>query len=319
MENLFEADIRQPLVESFAFGFYALSMMLVETLYVAGNFGLYISRRVELEGWDIELAFRKLAGRLENPLVDKLKHVVILLLLPMSLVAFSGTSSTVSAEELIAEEHDELFSDTPEDPYVIITEILESPEFGEEQTTTRWHLREKFEKDDKPARDFAWVTLLAHGLKILLWALVILGLAAVAYVLVRRALSHLGISKPPEADEWEQTLVHGEDAGTDGYVLPEDIVGHARRAWHGGEEERALSLLYLGTLEILEARYAILLDPGQTAYECVRTVRSAGGPHELVAALRDDGMDARHIPEVADIVRTLAAELEAGDVVLIMS
>jgi UDP-N-acetylmuramate: L-alanyl-gamma-D-glutamyl-meso-diaminopimelate ligase len=42
-------------------------------------------------------------------------------------------------------------------------------------------------------------------------------------------------------------------------------------------------------------------------------------PHELVSQLQADGVDARHIPDVDEIVHTLAAELAAGDVVLIMS
>jgi UDP-N-acetylmuramate: L-alanyl-gamma-D-glutamyl-meso-diaminopimelate ligase len=42
-------------------------------------------------------------------------------------------------------------------------------------------------------------------------------------------------------------------------------------------------------------------------------------PHELAAQLRDLTVDARHIPDVDDIVRTLIPELEPGDVVLIMS
>jgi UDP-N-acetylmuramate: L-alanyl-gamma-D-glutamyl-meso-diaminopimelate ligase len=42
-------------------------------------------------------------------------------------------------------------------------------------------------------------------------------------------------------------------------------------------------------------------------------------PEQLTAQLRADGVDARHIPEVDDIVRTLAPELEPGDIVLIMS
>jgi UDP-N-acetylmuramate: L-alanyl-gamma-D-glutamyl-meso-diaminopimelate ligase len=48
--------------------------------------------------------------------------------------------------------------------------------------------------------------------------------------------------------------------------------------------------------------------------------RSTGmDPHELVAQLRADAVDARHIPDVDDIVRTLVPELEEGDVVLVMS
>jgi UDP-N-acetylmuramate: L-alanyl-gamma-D-glutamyl-meso-diaminopimelate ligase len=42
-------------------------------------------------------------------------------------------------------------------------------------------------------------------------------------------------------------------------------------------------------------------------------------PHELAAQLRDLAVDARHIPDVDDIVHTLTPELEPGDVVLIMS
>lgn len=43
------------------FGLIALS--IAETLYVAGGFALYLNRRTHLEGWDIELAFRRLAER----------------------------------------------------------------------------------------------------------------------------------------------------------------------------------------------------------------------------------------------------------------
>ena len=38
---------------------------LVSPFYVAGGFGLYLNRRAELEGWDIEIAFRRMALRLD--------------------------------------------------------------------------------------------------------------------------------------------------------------------------------------------------------------------------------------------------------------
>ena len=37
---------------------------IVEPLYVAGGFSLYLNRRTVLEGWDIEIAFRRMARRL---------------------------------------------------------------------------------------------------------------------------------------------------------------------------------------------------------------------------------------------------------------
>ena len=42
---------------------YALAICAIEPLYVAGGFALYVNRRVWLEGWDIDLAFRKLEQR----------------------------------------------------------------------------------------------------------------------------------------------------------------------------------------------------------------------------------------------------------------
>lgn len=43
---------------------HALAMALVGPLYVAGGFTLYLNRRTILEGWDIEIAFRRMAPRI---------------------------------------------------------------------------------------------------------------------------------------------------------------------------------------------------------------------------------------------------------------
>jgi len=42
---------------------YALCVLVVEPFYVAAGFSLYINRRMYLEGWDIDLVFRKLSRR----------------------------------------------------------------------------------------------------------------------------------------------------------------------------------------------------------------------------------------------------------------
>jgi hypothetical protein len=44
---------------------YLLILSVVEPFYAAAGFTLYLNRRTELEGWDIELGFRTLATRLE--------------------------------------------------------------------------------------------------------------------------------------------------------------------------------------------------------------------------------------------------------------
>lgn len=42
---------------------YALAVSVVEPLYVASGFMMYLNRRTLLEAWDVELAFRTLANR----------------------------------------------------------------------------------------------------------------------------------------------------------------------------------------------------------------------------------------------------------------
>lgn len=46
--------------------FIAITVSIIEPLYVAGGFILYLNRRTHLEGWDIELAFRRMAERLST-------------------------------------------------------------------------------------------------------------------------------------------------------------------------------------------------------------------------------------------------------------
>src|SRR5690606_35158648 len=43
-----------------------VGMALVAPFYVAGGFALYLNRRIELEAWDIDLVFRRLAARLSR-------------------------------------------------------------------------------------------------------------------------------------------------------------------------------------------------------------------------------------------------------------
>jgi hypothetical protein len=45
------------------FAFYFINYCIVETLYIAMNFALYINSRVITEGWDLEIIFRKLASK----------------------------------------------------------------------------------------------------------------------------------------------------------------------------------------------------------------------------------------------------------------
>jgi UDP-N-acetylmuramate: L-alanyl-gamma-D-glutamyl-meso-diaminopimelate ligase len=42
-------------------------------------------------------------------------------------------------------------------------------------------------------------------------------------------------------------------------------------------------------------------------------------PHELTAQIQSDGIEARHIPDVDEIVRAIVPETDEGDILLVMS
>ena len=46
---------------------YATTLFILEPFYVASGFMLYLNRRTQLEGWDVELDFKKLAQRIDEP------------------------------------------------------------------------------------------------------------------------------------------------------------------------------------------------------------------------------------------------------------
>jgi hypothetical protein len=56
---------------------YAVTLFILEPFYVASGFMLYLNRRTQLEGWDLELDFKKLSNRIEQESVsdsDKLNN-----------------------------------------------------------------------------------------------------------------------------------------------------------------------------------------------------------------------------------------------------
>ena len=45
---------------------YLAAVTLIEPMYAAAGFALYINSPTHLEGWDIEVAFRRMSGRLSR-------------------------------------------------------------------------------------------------------------------------------------------------------------------------------------------------------------------------------------------------------------
>ncbi len=238
-------------------------MSVIAPFYVAGGFSLYLHRRAQIEGWDIELVFRRLRAR-----------VAVKQGLPTGMVA--GLAAAVTALGLFGMPAP-LRADEAGTGHAaakrIITEVLQHPDFGTKKTITDW--RWKSDDDEKKAETATpvWPLLVARIGKILMW---IAAAGLIVYVLYRLPewLARLprwrraspGTGAPP-------ATLFGLDVRKES--LPADIPATARELAARGEVRAALALLYRGALAVLMTRDGMSFRDGHTEGECVAQVRAA--------------------------------------------
>lgn len=92
-------DLDRPAIATMSIAIYWIAVTMVEPFFVATGFASYINRRVELEGWDIELIFRSLAERLARRASDVLEKVAAVLIASAFALAVVGAPTTSWAQE----------------------------------------------------------------------------------------------------------------------------------------------------------------------------------------------------------------------------
>lgn len=221
---------------------YLAAMTLIEPFYVGAGFGLYLNSRTKLEGWDIELTFRRLAARLRSA-----AGLLLALLLPLTSLA-----------------------EAPRDPQEVIAEVVKRPEFEE-----HWRSQRTWVPDEPSRPDRTELPYLAPLLQALGYAIVALLAGLLVYWLVRnRHLLRLrpGPAKPPP--EAAPGIAMGLEI--DPASLPADIPGAAAEAWRQGRTREALSLLYRGSLgRLVELRQLTIRD-SDTEDDCLTRVGQSG-------------------------------------------
>mgnify|MGYP001357032317 CR=1 FL=1 len=255
---------------------WMLAETLIEPFYVASGFSLYLNRRSELEGWDIELGFRRLADRIREAGTHTLGGLALAIMVGISLVSASPPASA---------------AEPPERARPVIQEVLKDPVFGQKTEEKEWRWRQtpdKPEESKKPDwfdRFLRFFELLSEALRGLLWVIAALVAVALVSVLIRYRDRWLprrsGRAPPPD-------FLFGLDVRPDS--LPADVVAAARALFAAGRCREGLSLLYRGALVALIHRLHVEFRAGDTEGDCLRRVRgkldAAAESHfaELLAA-----------------------------------
>ncbi len=275
---------------------YFLSMSVIEPFFVGAGFALYLNRRTQLEAWDIELAFRRIAKRLGA--VSLLFALALGALMSAGEVTAASTTNTTgpvaveadvtaaevdedeseeeawTADVVEARELDAIFTAHPRDAEFAaqIDETLQAKTFGEKKTLQRWErispLTDQPTRSESPfidlvSRIFGFIA--EFGLWILLAALIV-------FVILRFSQWRLPLLERLRKRSAAAAMRVEDDAVPE--TLPDDVVAAARALFARGAVRAAMSLLYRGACAGLPLRAGVTLTPGATEAEILRHVRA---------------------------------------------
>jgi hypothetical protein len=238
---------------------WCANCLLVESLYVCMGFGLYLNSRVEVEGWDIELLFRKFAARYRRP------AALVVLLLGLGLPRLAGVFGQ-SADQPPGSLPPGVGAAMPAEA---LEEILNRDLGGERKT---WGIRfkedeERPEKAASPALSLPWGKFFRNIGAVSLRTVLILAFAALALacgIFVYRGRGRLRLIRPPGPPPPPVPR---------NAPPPESLLAEAGRLYGQGSVREAWGLCYAAALGAL-ARYRLLrFPPGATEYRCLALVR----------------------------------------------
>ncbi|MCU0754107.1 MAG: DUF4129 domain-containing protein [Xanthomonadales bacterium] len=283
---------------------YWLALSVIEPLYVASGFALYLNRRTGLEGWDIELGFRDLKRRLAG--LGRGLAMLALCLLPLFSFAPAHASPPAEAESPASEFQrcpipgdvdaelggllgQPLSPQTAE--FVGASEAAQQhPDLRPTETVKVWKRREPVEPDADLAKPLwamalgeAFAVVVEHALWIAVGLLLLIGL----WFAWKQGWL--------DVERYRGAFARGPATPTLGELPPEEVPlpplselpTRVLELWRQGHPRAALALAYRGTVALTGEGLGQPLPPGCTEAECLRALSGWPDPAEagVLAAL----------------------------------
>lgn len=258
---------------------YLVVLAFTESLYVICGFCLYLNQRIILEGWDIQVAFQRLARRVLGSVGAVILGLMVGLSSTLPNAAYAGGRvdlNALSFEEEREENKAALYEQEAQEAADRLKTILDSEPFLEEVERTDFRRRETSLKKTKndpeplpkmrmPDNNFTPGDIL----QMLLW----IGVVLAIFVVVRYQKSWLPYLKS-QLFERKKVAPLTEFQGMDirPESLPEDLLGAFNRLWDD-EPREAMSLAYRKVLSVLVHEWHVPLKKHHTEGEVIRLSR----------------------------------------------
>ena len=235
-----------------------LGISLSDLFVTGAGFGIYVNNRTWLEGWDVELAFKRLGQRLTK--VAALLLMGLLFLLPL-------TGHAQEAEE------------TPKSDKELITEIKDHKDFTVHSVMDRIP-KEKTPPPSSSRSSGSLSGLNAEMLAILgktfAFSAIFLLVGLIGWLLWKNRMAFLmrggqdgGALKKPTA-----RVVMGMEVSAES--LPPDLPSAVWMLWQQGRKHEAMALLYRGTISKVIDIGRVEIQESDTEGDCLRRVEGAG-------------------------------------------
>jgi hypothetical protein len=255
---------------------YLLAFSVIAPFYVCAGFSLYLTRRTELEAWDLELAFRRARDEQDDAARGGASLTLAALVVFGLVLGLPSPVSEAFAPRDAFLETDldrETLLDSGE-AQVFVREILAHEDFGSTQEVTLWL---PIEHDPaEPMEGWTWPSelgaLAVTLAEILKWSLLVLASAGLVWLALKVIQGTAGKlpawrrSRSRSRDERDGPAVQLEPLGAE--RLPENIAASVRRLIDTGEHRAALTLLYRASLAEL-ARQGVAIPAGATENDCL--------------------------------------------------
>jgi hypothetical protein len=273
---------------------------VLEPFYVGAGFGLYLNRRTEIEGWDIEMVLRRLRRRLSHAAAP------LLLLCAMWLGAlqpahaqdedpFVGAEPAQPAAQVVVPAQGQRGESTLREVFgaqavdddgwgQAVKRAYEDPAVSPKRKVTQWVPKNPAEKKDDRSqpnlgRIGEWLASIGeYGLWVVAGALVLALLLTAPKWL--RWIRDTSERRERDSDEVKREPALEESP------LPDDIPTAARRLWQAGRERDALALVYRASVEAMTQRAHVVLVPGATEAHTLRASRQLPAAEDREAFAR---------------------------------